>query len=86
MSQALEVQPHGSGFLLENVANTHTPEETEGSVCGKRTIGELSSPGGGSKAYNLSYMSGNSILPGVSITSQTQLLCCCEGRRSRAGL
>ena len=46
MSQALEVQPHGSGFLLENGANTHTPEETEGSVCGKRTIGELSSPGG----------------------------------------
>lgn len=28
MSQALEVQPHGSGFLLENGANTHTPEET----------------------------------------------------------
>lgn len=50
------------------------PAETEGSVCGKRTISELSRPGGGSKAYNLSYMSGNSILPRVSITSQTQIL------------
>lgn len=50
MSQALEVQPHGSGFLLKHGANKHTPEETEGSVCGKRTVGELSSPGGGSKA------------------------------------
>ena len=35
MPQALEEQPHGSGFLLEHGANKQTPEETDGSSVGK---------------------------------------------------
>lgn len=50
----LEVQPHGSGLLVENGANKPAPARIEGFVYGKRTVRELSDPGAGGKAYNLS--------------------------------
>lgn len=44
----LEVQPHGSGFLLGNGANEHiTPAGTEGSVCGKGQLVNFQAQGVG---------------------------------------
>lgn len=82
----LEVQPHGSGFLLGNGANEHSTSRDRGLCLWEKDNGWTCEPRGWGKAYNLSYLSGNSILPRVSITSQNQILSCSEGRSSQTGL